>query len=80
MEDDIIELIDMCSICEEFMGKISVVPEKIVLLMNDRQLSDFKRFCKSNKAISILGVDPTCNIGPCFDVLLRSKRTEICSF
>ena len=53
VEDDIIEL-------------ISVIPEKIVSLMNDRQLNDIKRFCTSNKAIPILGVDPTYNFGQCF--------------
>ena len=39
MGNNIIKLIDMCSFQksdEEFMGNISVVPEKIVLLMNDR--------------------------------------------
>ena len=78
MEDDIIELIHMCSFQksdEEFMGNISVVPEKFVSLMNDRQLSDIKRLCKSNKTVSVLGVDPTCNTGSCFDVLL-----DICAF
>ena len=39
VKNNIIKLIDMCSFQksnEEFMGNISVVPEKIVLLMNDR--------------------------------------------
>ena len=43
MENNIIKLIDICSFQksdEEFMGNISVVPEKIVLLMNAGQLND----------------------------------------
>ena len=43
MENNIIKLIDMCSFQisdEEFMGNISVVLEKIVLLVNERQLND----------------------------------------
>ena len=54
VEDDIIELIDMCVLeksDEKFMRNISVIPEKIVSLMNDRQLNDIERFCTSNKAI-----------------------------
>ena len=51
---------------EKFIRNIYVMPEKIVSLMNDRQLNDIKRFCSSNKAISILGVDPAYNIGQCF--------------
>ena len=47
MEDDIIELIDMCVLeksDEKFIRNVSVKPEKIVSLINDRQLSDIKRF------------------------------------
>ena len=47
MEDDIIELIDMCVLensDEKFIRNVSVKPEKIVSLMNDRQLNDIKRF------------------------------------
>ena len=43
MGNNIIKLIDMCSFQksdEEFMRNISVVPEKIVLLMNAGQLND----------------------------------------
>lgn len=47
MEDDTIELIDMCVLeksDERFIRNVSVKPEKIVSLINDRQLSDIKRF------------------------------------
>ena len=47
MEDDNIELIDMCVLeksDERFIRNVSVKPEKIVSLINDRQLSDIKRF------------------------------------
>ena len=47
MEDHIIELIDMCVLeksDEKFIRNVSVKPEKIVSLMNDRQLNDVKRF------------------------------------
>ena len=47
MEDDIIELIDMSVLeksDEKFIRNVSVKPEKIVSLMNDRQLNDVKRF------------------------------------
>ena len=30
---------------EKFIRNISVIPEKIVSLINDRQLNDIKRFC-----------------------------------
>ena len=44
---DTIELIDMCVLeksDERFIRNVSVKPEKIVSLINDRQLSDIKRF------------------------------------
>ena len=44
--------------------------------MNDRQLNDIKRFCSSNKAISILGVDPTYNIGPCFAMITTYRHLQ----
>ena len=79
VEDDIIELIDMCTLektDEKFIRNIIVTPEKIVSLMNDRQLSDIKRFCTSNKAISILGVDSTYNIGPCFVTITTYRHLQ----
>ena len=79
VEDDIIELIDMCALeksDEKFIRNISVIPEKIVSLINDRQLSDIKKFCTSNKAISILGVDPTYNIGPCFVTITTYRHLQ----
>ena len=80
VEGDIIELIDMCTLeksDEKFIRNISVTPEKIVSLMNDRQLSDIKRFRTSKKAISILGVIQHIILG---HVLSRSQRTDICNF
>ena len=61
---------------EKFIGNISVIPEKIVSLINDRQLNDIKRFCTSNKAISILGVDPTYNIGPCLVTITTYRHVQ----
>ena len=79
MEDDIIELIDICTLeksDEKFIRNISVIPEKIVSLMNDHQLNDIKRFCTSNKAISILRADLTYNIGPCFVTVTTYRHLQ----
>ena len=43
-----------------------MAPEKIISLMTDRQLNDIVRFCTKPHAISILGIDPTYNLGPCY--------------
>ena len=40
--------------------------EKIISLMTDRQFNDIVRFCTKPHAISILGIDPTYNLGPCY--------------
>ena len=41
-------------------------PEKIISLMTGRQLNDIVRFCTKPHAISILGIDPTYNLGLCY--------------
>ena len=50
----------------KYIRNVLMAPEKIISLMTDRQLNDIVRFCTKPHAISILGIDPTYNLGPCY--------------
>ena len=69
MSDDIVDIIGMCLIQSDgnrFIQNVSVALEKVIFLANLRQINDVNRFCTGNQQISILGIDPTYNLGPCF--------------
>ena len=51
-----------------------MAPEKIISLMTDRQLNDIVRFFTKPHAISILGIDPTNNLGPCYVTITTYKH------
>ena len=44
-----------------------------VLLTNDKQLNDLKRFCCDSQQFSIFGIDPTFNLGD-FSVTVTTYR------
>ena len=69
MSDDTVDVIDMCLMQSDgnrFIQNVSVAPEKVIFLANLRQINDVNRFCTGSQQISILGIDPTYNLGPCF--------------
>ena len=66
---DIIEIIVMCKMEKRgsnFIRDICVAPEKVISFITNCQLNNITRFCTSNIEVSVLGIDPTYNIGPCF--------------
>ena len=79
LKDDIIEVIDMCKMekkSSNFTRNICVAPEKVISLMTNRQLNDNKKLCTSNVEASILGIDPTYNIGPCFVTISTYRQLQ----
>ena len=66
---DIIEIIVMCKMekrVSNFIRDICVATEKVISLITNCQLNNITRFCTSNIEVSVLGIDRTYNIGPCF--------------
>ena len=59
-----------------FIRDFYAAPEKIISLMTNYQLNDIKRFCTSNIQVSVLGIDPTYYIGPCFATILTYRHIE----
>eukprot|EP00112_Aurelia_sp_Birch-Aquarium-sp1_P010637 Seg2265.2 transcript_id=Seg2265.2/GoldUCD/mRNA.D3Y31 product="hypothetical protein" protein_id=Seg2265.2/GoldUCD/D3Y31 len=67
-KDELSEILDLCKQQGQhndgaFVRNVGCAPEKTVFLANDRQLKDIEKFCTNNNAFSVLGVDPTYNIG-----------------
>ena len=64
-KDEILELVDMCNeqkgLPTAFIREVRTAPELSVVLTNNRQLNDIKRFAVDSSA-TVIGVDPTFNI------------------
>lgn len=56
-----------------FIRVVSAAPEAMCVLARDSQLSDMARFCTDDKQFSIMGVDPTFNLGE-FSVTVTTYR------
>ena len=77
-QDPMVEVIDLCKEQEKhsktaFIRNVTLAPEKAIFLANDRQLHDIERFCTVNGNFSVLGVDPTYNVG-CFYLTVSTYR------
>ena len=66
-QDTIIEITDLAQMekgtSEEFIRDVNLVPELSVFVASNLQLKDIERFCTKVSLCSILGIDPTYNIG-----------------
>ena len=67
---------------DQFICSVQAAPEPTCVLASDYQLNDIDRFCTNPQQFSILGIDPTFNLGD-FAVtvttyrhlMLQSRRT-----
>ena len=59
---------------EAIVRNVSSSPEFYAFLATDRQLNDVERFCTRSDRFSILGIDPTYNIGPCYVTLTTYRH------
>ena len=48
---------------EPFLRMVQAAPDAMCLLTSDRQLNDMARFCTDPRQFSVVGVDPTFNLG-----------------
>ena len=60
---------------DNFIRKIDIRPDFIVVLSSNQQLTDLKRFCTRHPC-SILGIDPTFHFGD-FDVTVTTYRHQM---
>ena len=58
---------------DPFLRIVQAAPDAMCLLVSDRQLHDMARFCTDNDQCSILGIDPTFNLGE-FSVTVTTYR------
>ena len=49
--------------CERFVQDVTCAPEPMAVLATDQQLFDMERFCCHPFKFSVLGIDPTFNLG-----------------
>eukprot|EP00794_Sanderia_malayensis_P020732 gene20731-biopygen17115 len=66
--DELITVTDMCKAQQRdpataFVRSVSCAPEQHVYVGNDRQHNDLARFCTNVENTSIVGIDPTYNMG-----------------
>ena len=58
---------------DPFIRAVKAVPEAMCVLARDRQLNDMARFCTDDQQFSVVGVDPTFNLGE-FSVTVTAYR------
>ena len=58
---------------DQFTRFVQGAPDPMCVLANDKQVHDLKRFCCDPCAFSILGIDPTFNLGQ-FSVTVTTYR------
>ena len=76
-KDTLFEIMNHCldrqSRSDQFIRSVQVAPEPTCVLASDYQLNDIDRFCTNPQQFSILGVDPTFNLGD-FAVTVTTYR------
>ena len=58
---------------DPFIRAVKAAPEAMCVLARDRQLNDMARFCTDDQQFSVVGVDPTFNLGE-FSVTVTTYR------
>lgn len=66
-KDDLFSIIQQCkseqSLTNPFIRSIQAAPEPMCVCVTDRQLSEMQKFLTNPSEASILGIDPTFNLG-----------------
>ena len=67
LRDPLFAVIEQCkreeSQAEPFICSFQGAPDAMCLLAKDRQLNDMVSFCTNHEEFSVVGVDPTFNLG-----------------
>lgn len=61
------------SMVDPFVWSVVGAPDPMCVLATNNQLNDIERFCCNSQQFSILGVDPTFNLGD-FSVTVTTFR------
>ena len=59
-----------------YIQNVSVARKKVIVLANLCQINNVNRFCTGNQQISILRIDPTYNLGPCFATISTYRHLQ----
>ena len=77
VRDPLFAVIEQCkkeeSQIEPFIRNVQGAPDAMCVLASNRQLQDVARFCCNSELFSILGADPTFNLGE-FSVTVTTYR------
>ena len=72
-KDEISEILHMYDTqTDNFIQKVDITPDLVVVLASNQQICDLERFCTKNP-FSILGIDPTFHFGD-FHVTVTTYR------
>lgn len=76
--DEVLAAISMCQNGESNIREILVTPKKppSIVIYSDEQLEDLKTNCSGSSG-SVLGIDRTFNLGPCFVTTTTYKNRKI---
>ena len=64
--DLLFTVMEQCKLSQKesrFVQEVTCAPEPMAILATDQQLLDMERFCTNESAFSVVGVDPTFNLG-----------------
>ena len=64
--DMLFVVMEQCKVAQKndlFVQDVTCAPEPMAVLCNEQQLIDINRFCCQPFSFSILGIDPTFNLG-----------------
>ena len=76
-KDQLFSVMEECKIqqshADPFLQTVQAAPDAMCLLANNRQLNDMVRFCTEPDQCSVLGINPTFNLGE-FNVTVTTYR------
>ena len=55
----------MLNIEKTFIRSVDTLPEKVMFVTSNQQLTNLVGFSTDPRMFCIIGVDPTCNVRPC---------------
>ena len=63
-----------------FIRSVDTFPEKVVFIGSNQKLADLARFSTDPQNFCIVGVDPTCNVGPCYVTHTSYRHCSSCNY
>ena len=66
----------MLNIEKTFIRSVDTLPEKVIFVASNQQLTDLAAFCTDARKFCIIGADPTYNVGPCYVTLATYQQLQ----